>query len=283
MHEHSPDDPTTIVDVSRGSLDDFATETTSVRRLIDITAAGLPSTAQPKSLSRIEASEARRRRHSRLTRVARAGRATRQRWSLAATAAGHRGRAIVGYAWTRAHERLVTKATATATRSRMHDPEADGVIIASLLAIVAVTYGSFLTATWRQPVDARVAQVPAPPPRTTTASPVEAAVAPVTAVAAVVNTPQPLPAAAAEPIVVRRTAAAMTTRSLTAMWKQRDTRSLEQAFDGLRRQTLAFHRCGMRVTGNDRAVARCDGAGGAWTIDFQRLAGRWQIADVVNR
>jgi len=164
----------------------------------------------------------------------------------------------------------------------MHDPEADGVIIASLLAIVAVTYGSFLTATWRQPVDARVAQVSAPP-RTTTASPVEAAVAPVTAVAAVVNTPQPLPAAAAEPIVVRRTAAAMTTRSLTAMWKQRDTRSLEQAFDGLRRQTLAFHRCGMRVTGNDRAVARCDGAGGAWTIDFQRLAGRWQIADVVNR
>jgi len=282
MHEHSPDDPSIIVDVSRGSLDDFATETTSVRRLIDIAAAGLPSTAQPESLSRIEASAARRRRHSRLTRVARAGRATRQRWSLAATAAGRRGRAFAAYAWTRAHERLVTKATATAAPSRMHDPEADGVIIASLLAIVAVTYGSFLTATWRQPAEAHVAQVPAPTPMTT-ASPVAVAVAPVAAVAAVVNTPQPLPAAAAEPIVVRRTAAAMTTRSLTAMWKQRDTRSLEQAFDGLRRQTLAFHRCGMRMTGNDRAVARCDGAGGAWTIDFQRLAGRWQIADVVNR
>ena len=279
MHGHSSDDPTIIVDVSGGSLDDFSTETTSAERLINITAAGLPSPAQPRSLSRIEASAARRRRHSRLTRVARAGRATRQRWSVAATAVGRRGRAFVSHAWTRAHERLIVKATATAARSRIHDPEADGVIIASLLAIVAVTYGSFLTATWRQPVEAHVSQAAAPT-RTTTASPVAAAVAPV---AAAVNAPPPLPAAAAEPVVVRRTAAAMTARSLTAMWKQRDTRSLGQAFDGLRRQTLAFHRCGMRMTGNDRAVARCDGAGGAWTIDFQRLAGRWQIADVVNR
>ena len=46
---------------------------------------------------------------------------------------------------------------------------------------------------------------------------------------------------------------------------------------------LAFHRCGLRKTADDRAVASCDGAAAAWTIDFQRSAGRWQIASVTTR
>jgi hypothetical protein len=81
-------------------------------------------------------------------------------------------------------------------------------------------------------------------------------------------------------------------RTLNAMWQRRDTRSLDQAFNSLRQQTLAFHRCGVRVIDADRAVARCEGVANAgtqaprataWTIDFQRTAGRWAIARVATR
>lgn len=270
MRAHPSHDETQIADATRGSLDDFAAETApKADRLIDIAAAGVPSTAQPEYMSRVDASEARRRRHSRLRRVIRAGRAARKRWSSAA---------ILTHAWTRAHERLVSKAIARTARAA-RDPEADGVIIASLLAIVAVAYGSFLTATWRQPGDARPTVVAASSP----AALAPDVAAPVAPVASVPDAPPPAPVSASEAVVPRRAPAAMTARTLTAIWKQRDTRSLEQAFAGLRRQTLALHRCGMRVTDGDRAVARCEGTGGQWTIDFRRSAGRWQIADVVNR
>ena len=85
-------------------------------------------------------------------------------------------------------------------------------------------------------------------------------------------------------------------RALTALWQRRDTRSLDRAFSALRRETLAFRDCGMRMTDSDRAVARCEGtvtaltADGApssrsaiWTIDFQRTGGRWLIARVATR
>jgi len=73
-----------------------------------------------------------------------------------------------------------------------------------------------------------------------------------------------------------------TARALTALWQRRDTRSLDRAFATLRRETLAFRSCALRVTENDRAVARCQGDV-SWTIDFQRSRGSWSIAHVTTR
>jgi hypothetical protein len=83
----------------------------------------------------------------------------------------------------------------------------------------------------------------------------------------------------------------VTAASLNTMLRRTDTRSLQHAFDGLRRETLAFHRCGMRMTGADRAVANCDGivesTGGGrrvrWTIDFLRTGSRWSVQRVAAR
>jgi hypothetical protein len=158
-------------------------------------------------------------------------------------------------------------------QQRREQPEFDGVVIAILLAIVSIGYGSFLTVAWRQPVETRAVAPAQATLTSTTLDPVVVSVARVLAE----------PVAVTAPIGARHAAAFLSPRSLTAMWKRRDTRSLEQAFTGLRQQTLAFHRCGMRKTGDDRAVARCEGSGSTWTIDFQRQAGRWQIARVVTR
>jgi len=173
--------------------------------------------------------------------------------------------------------------TRLATMVTVHEPESNGVIIATLLSILAVTYGSFLTASWRHPVEVRAGSAPA--------SLESAAVAPVVApvvASPVVVVPSGPPVAAPASVEPKRAAArrgtgAMSARTLTALWKQQDTRSLYQAFAGLRRQTLAFHRCGMRKTADDRAVAKCDSDGSTWTIDFQRSDGRWQIANVSTR
>jgi hypothetical protein len=150
----------------------------------------------------------------------------------------------------------------------------DGVVIAILLAIVSIGYGSFLAVTWRQPL----------PPIAETA-PTQAVLASTSVAPVVVPVANSLasPSVTAEPIDTNRAIGALSPQSLTAMWKRRDTRSLEHAFTGLRQQTLAFPRCRMRKTADDRAVARCDGSGSMWTIDFQRQAGRWQIARVVTR
>jgi hypothetical protein len=71
------------------------------------------------------------------------------------------------------------------------------------------------------------------------------------------------------------------------VWSRTDTRSLDRALTSLRSTTLAFQRCEMRLTSDDRAVAHCDEAGPgaagrspirvAWTIDFRRDDGRWLI------
>ena len=84
--------------------------------------------------------------------------------------------------------------------------------------------------------------------------------------------------------VTRPAKPALNTATLNAIWRRQDSRSLQQAFTGLRSQTLAFHRCGMRMTETDRAVATCEGASRAkWTINFRRSAGRWQIDRVSTR
>jgi hypothetical protein len=71
------------------------------------------------------------------------------------------------------------------------------------------------------------------------------------------------------------------------LWSKTDTRSLDRALTSLRSKTLAFQRCEMRVTSDDRAVAHCDEAGPdstakrvAWTIDFRRNDGHWLIDDL---
>ena len=70
------------------------------------------------------------------------------------------------------------------------------------------------------------------------------------------------------------------------VWSKTDTRSLDRALTSLRSATLAFQRCQMRVTSEDRAVAHCDEAPDAdrgaparvaWTIDFRRDDGHWLI------
>ena len=160
-----------------------------------------------------------------------------------------------------------------ALQQRREQPEFDGVVIAILLAIVSIGYGSFLTVAWRQPIETRMVGPAQAALTSTTLDPV------VVPVAKMISEP----VAVTAPIGAHHPAPFLSPRSLTALWKRRDTRSLEQAFTGLRQQTLAFHRCGMRKTGDDRAVARCDGSGSTWTIDFQRQAGRWQIARVVRR
>jgi hypothetical protein len=158
--------------------------------------------------------------------------------------------------------------------------ELNGSLVAGLLAVAVVGYGGFALFL-RPPVDSRVAQVTFP--RQAEAAPVMTAL--------------PVPAGdrfLVEASAVNRTAP--TARTLTALWQRRDTRSLDRAFATLRRDTLAFRSCGMRMTDVDRAVARCEGivttlaADGSpssrsatWTIDFQRTSGRWQIARVSTR
>jgi hypothetical protein len=189
--------------------------------------------------------------------------------------------------------------TARISGTALHDQEADGLAIAVVLAIVVVSYGSLLVVTWRQPADHRVPDATAieaphaaatPAARTLVAMPVNES--------RLMELPGVTPAPPHEAVSVapRRVAFIPSEKMLTAMWQQRDTRSLERAFTTLRGQTLAFHRCGMRVTDSNRAVARCQGVAtivaadgtqfarpATWTLMFRRAAGRWVIADVAMR
>jgi len=75
-----------------------------------------------------------------------------------------------------------------------------------------------------------------------------------------------------------------------AIWAKTDTRSLDRALYALRSATMAFHRCDMQMTSDDRAVAHCDEVpeGGvaastqrvAWTIGFRRGDNGWLIEDL---
>ena len=173
-------------------------------------------------------------------------------------------------AWSSARQRF---GAATTSRTVIGDLEFNAAIIAMSLAVVALTYGGFQRA-----------------PRPATAGPgapvaalaVETVPLPATEPAAVLAVP---PAATTDTNVVTHPAKpALTASTLNAIWKRQDSRSLQRAFSGLRSQTLAFHRCGMRMTDTDRAVATCDGASAAkWTINFRRSAGRWQIDRVTTR
>ena len=184
------------------------------------------------------------------------------------------------------------------TQTALAHQEFNGLVVAVMLAVAVIGYGGFVAVSWRTPTAARVTGATAPQKAGET--PVTPALAvPMTAARSLVQA-----SAGNTPAVVRTnardiepsTAFGPSVRTLTALWQRRDTRSLDRAFATLRRETLAFRSCGMRMTDADRAVARCEGVvtelaangapssrSGIWTIDFQRTGGRWQIARVATR
>ena len=170
-------------------------------------------------------------------------------------------------AWSNAPRRL---SGPTTSRTVIEELEFNGAIVAMSLAVVVLAYGGFQRGPRPAPVaplrTLAVESTPLPPPEP----------------AAVLAVP---PAATAEAYAVRLPPKpAWNATTLNAIWKRQDSRSLQQAFTGLRSQTLAFHRCGLRMTDTDRAVATCEGASRAkWTINFRRSAGRWQIDRVTTR
>ena len=293
----------------------------------DVTPA-LPALDQRRpALSRLE-SLARRRRHHRLSYlrrlVANAG-AARDRIGRACAAIKDtilRGTGSLGRTVARVTPRA-TQAAKTASRRAMfrvsslvtarpwpsHAPLTAAPIAtaleyqemnrfaAAVLLALAVAGSGLLVPSWRGPAELSI-----PPAQTLVADLPSDTPAPPVDVSAPAIEPVPrapqsmsavLPATRVTTIAARRDAFTPSPSTVTAMWRRRDTRSLERAFSSLRGQTLAFHRCGMRVTSADRAVARCEGVATAaatrssrratWTINFRRTAGRWVIANVAMR
>ena len=206
-------------------------------------------------------------------------------WSIVRSSASatrqHTSAAVNGawtQAWSSARPHFGARTTA---RTVLEDLEFNGTIIAMSLAMAALAYSGFRGgpgAAPAVPLSARAIE------RTSETAPLP--VAPPVAVLAVPAAALPIPAAeAAKPnVAMRPVKAALSATTLNAIWRRQDSRSLQRAFTGLRGQTLAFHRCGMRMTDADRAVATCEGAQRAkWTINFRRSAGRWQIDRVITR
>jgi len=171
------------------------------------------------------------------------------------------------------------------TESALEHQEFNGFVVSVALTVAVVGYGGLLTGFWRSPIDARVDRV-AVPPQALEPQAMAAVAVPVTVtedsslVQASVVTPEAVPTVAT---IAAPAAFTPSARTLTALWQRHDTRSLDRAFATLRRETLAFHSCAMRVTDVDSAVARCQGEASRWTIDFQRSRGRWSIAHVTTR
>jgi hypothetical protein len=289
--------------------------------LFDVTRGEPIVAARPAALSRVE-SKARRRAHRRRTRVARLAAhaaAWRARLGAILSSEAQRGSSTLQRVMAlithksssaAAASRQTMRRTSLRLRERMRPAphpvtvtafdyqESNGFVVAVLLGMAVVGYGSFLVGSWRTPgvletrsavmtTDASAGQQPralvAARPATSTAG--------ISLARPAMDARTPL---AGTPRIVAARAVAVTpsARTLNAMWQRRDTRSLDRAFSSLRRQTLAFHRCGMRVIDADRAVARCEGVASAgtqalrptrWTIDFQRTAGRWAITRVAAR
>ena len=198
--------------------------------------------------------------------------------SAAATTRQHTS-AAVSHAWAHTWSKVHPLAgVRTTSRTLLDDLEFNGAIVVMSLAVMALAYGGFQ----REERPAPVAPLSA---RAVETVPLEA-IHP----AAVIAAPAALPPAVSPTattdtdVVTRPVQPALNAATLNAIWRRQDSRSLQQAFTGLRSQTLAFHRCGMRMTETDRAVATCEGASRAkWTINFRRSAGRWQIDRVSTR
>lgn len=199
-------------------------------------------------------------------------------------------------AWTSGSRAFARPSTETA----LEHQEFSGFVVSVVLAVVVIGYGGFLAAVWRTPTDARVTRVATPlaqhPGNTQAITALAMPVAGDRSLVRASDVIRPPVVRTTATTVERRAAFVPSARTLTTLWQRRDTRSLDRALATLRRETLAFRSCGMRVTDVDRAVARCEGQvatlaadGGPssrpaiWTLDFQRTNGRWQIARVTTR
>lgn len=287
--------------------------------LLDVVGAASPADTPQVPLSRIESRQARRRSshlkravrsagpaaHAISTAAARAwcgaiahASAASRRMRAHTVATAHATRRVAAQGWAKAASAANAPAHAwgqmwsrmrahvkvpTTSRTALEVFEFDGTVIAMSLAVAVLAYGGFQSRS-RPALPVSAAPVaPVAPLTARAAEAVETLAPPIIEPAAVPAVP---PAVATDASVVTRPAArpALNATTLNAIWRRQDSRSLQQAFTGLRSQTLAFHRCGMRVTDTDRAVATCEGASRAkWTIDFRRSAGRWQIDRVTTR
>ena len=151
--------------------------------------------------------------------------------------------------------------------------------------LVSVTAGFAVGMAMLLPSQRDVQRVATPAP----SAPIRAAAAPsiVTAVAQAAELPPPERRTRRVGDEVTPVAPSLSPARVRDLWSQTDTRSLDRALTSLRRSTLAFQRCEMRVMSDDRAVAHCDEAAPgsapmrvAWTIDFRRDDGRWLIDDL---
>ena len=166
-------------------------------------------------------------------------------------------------------------------------------VLALVVAVgVGTTLGVVMLLLAQRPGQRVAAAEPAAPPLSVAPSSVVTAVAaaPVDPTAGRRRTTRPVPVPRPAVSTVAATPASKAPRSLSAarvraIWSKTDTRSLDRALTSLRSTTLAFQRCQMRMTADDRAVAQCDERAGAqeapiqvaWTIDFRRDEGRWLI------
>ena len=174
----------------------------------------------------------------------------------------------------------VRQGTPPLLQSELRDLESEGSFVAAALALAVVSYGALLLLSWRDPAPqiSVASSAAAPAAFLATGSPAVMPVSRVTATSAMARAEDPAPAN------VRPVGARLSAASLRAVWNRGDTRSLQGALTNLRRQTLALHRCGMKLTAADQAVARCDGSSSAtYTIDFRRTANRWVIQRVSSR
>jgi hypothetical protein len=291
--------------------------------LFDVTRAEPVVAPRPAALSRGE-SEARRREHRRHARVVRFGahaaawRAQHSRLGAVVRFEAQRGSSALRRAMAlvthksssaSAASRQAMRRTSLRLRERMRPApspitvtafdyqESNGFVVAVLLGMAVVGYGSFLVGSWRSPgvsvtrAAALTTDAAAQRPRPVVAARPGTATAGTSLARPAMGTGNPL-AGTPRIVAARPVAVTPNARTLNAMWQRRDTRSLDQAFNSLRQQTLAFHRCGMRVIDAERAVARCEGVASAgtpasrattWTIDFRRTAGRWAMARVATR
>jgi hypothetical protein len=287
--------------------------------LFDVTHGAPVVAPRPSALSRGE-SKARRREHRRRARVVRlAAYVAAWRARLSDLGAALRSEAQRGSSALRRAIALLTSKSSSATtasrralqrtslrlRERMRPApapitvtafdyqESNGFVVAVLLGMAVVGYGSFLVGSWRTAgvsvprSAAMTTEAAAQQPRAAAAS-AGIATAGISLARPAIDTGNPL-AGTSRIVAARSVAVTPNARTLNAMWQRRDTRSLDQAFNSLRQQTLAFHRCRMRLIDADRAVARCEGVASAgtqasrpttWTIDFQRRAGRWAMTHV---
>lgn len=291
-------------------LDEFATEAAlaSPAPVSKVGAAPSPADRRPRAFSRVEAAHRRRARSSVAARMRR--HAIAWRWRLLQFAG-----TLVGYFWTvvawlglrcdslsssaariadrrRRPRELATASSPAVPNARGSNAapaapptefevlESEGSFIAAALALAVVGYGGLLLMSWRDPLPRGAAASVAP-----RGGVVDGAAAPEPAMLA--NPTRGIHAVVADDSTATsdlgRSQPRVSAASLKAIWNRADTRSLQGALTSLRHQTLAFHRCGMKMTGVDQAVARCDGSSRAYTIDFQRASGRWMIQRVSSR